>query len=130
MELEITESLMMNPEISSGVLKELASLGIKISLDDFGTGYSSLSYLKKLPINKLKIDRSFIQDIAHNDNDKAIVASIIDMAHHLNLNVIAEGIETKDQLDILCRHNCREVQGYYFSRPLPASELERVYLTP
>ncbi|MCM3128411.1 EAL domain-containing protein [Paenibacillus provencensis] len=130
LELEITESLMMNPEISSGVLKELASLGIKISLDDFGTGYSSLSYLKKLPINKLKIDRSFIQDIAHNDNDKAIVASIIDMAHHLNLNVIAEGIETKDQLDILCRHNCREVQGYYFSRPLPASELERVYLTP
>ncbi|WDH82366.1 bifunctional diguanylate cyclase/phosphodiesterase [Paenibacillus urinalis] len=130
LELEITESLMMNPEVSSGVLKELANLGIRISLDDFGTGYSSLSYLKKLPINKLKIDRTFIQDIAHNDNDKAIVASIIDMAHHLNLNVIAEGIETKDQLEILSQHNCREVQGYYFSRPLPASELERVYLHP
>ncbi|MCM3786137.1 EAL domain-containing protein [Neobacillus mesonae] len=128
LELEITESLMMDPEVSSGILKELAGLGIKISLDDFGTGYSSLSYLKKLPINKLKIDRSFIQDIAHNDNDKAIVASIIDMAHHLNLKVIAEGIETKDQLDILSLHNCREVQGYYFSRPLSASELESNYL--
>ena len=128
LELEITESMMMDAETSSEILKELSSLGIRISLDDFGTGYSSLSYLKMFPINKLKIDRSFIQDIAVSDNDKAIVASIISMAQHLKMDVIAEGIETKDQLDILVASNCSEIQGYYFSRPLPAGELASTFL--
>ncbi|WP_249435824.1 EAL domain-containing protein [Paenibacillus sp. Marseille-Q4541] len=130
LELEITESMMMDAEISSEILTELSSLGIRISLDDFGTGYSSLSYLKMFPINKLKIDRSFIQDIAVNDNDKAIVATIISMAQHLNMNVIAEGIETKDQLDILIENDCSEIQGYYYSRPLPAQELASAFLGP
>ena len=128
LELEITESMMMDAETSSEILEELSSLGIRISLDDFGTGYSSLSYLKMFPINKLKIDRSFIQDIAVSDNDKAIVASIISMAQHLKMDVIAEGIETKDQLDILVASNCSEIQGYYYSRPLPAGELASTFL--
>lgn len=123
LELEITESMMMDAEVSNEILNELSRLGIRISLDDFGTGYSSLSYLKMFPINKLKIDRSFIQDIAVNENDQAIVASIISMAQHLKMNVIAEGIETKDQLDILVENDCSEIQGYYYSRPLPALEL-------
>ncbi|WP_160032650.1 bifunctional diguanylate cyclase/phosphodiesterase [Paenibacillus sp. An7] len=130
LELEITESMMMDAETSSEILEELSSLGIRISLDDFGTGYSSLSYLKMFPINKLKIDRSFIQDIAVSDNDKAIVASIISMAQHLKMDVIAEGIETKDQLDILVASNCSEIQGYYYSRPLPAGELASTFLSP
>lgn len=128
LELEITESMMMDAETSNEILRELSSLGIRISLDDFGTGYSSLSYLKMFPINKLKIDRSFIQDIAVNESDKAIVASIIAMAQHLKMNVIAEGIETKDQLDILIANDCSEIQGYYYSRPLPAQELASNFL--
>ena len=128
LELEITESMMMDAETSSEILTELSSLGIRISLDDFGTGYSSLSYLKMFPINKLKIDRSFIRDIAVNENDKAIVASIIAMAQNLKMNVIAEGIETKDQLDILVANDCSEIQGYYYSRPLPAQELASNFL--
>ncbi|QHW35039.1 EAL domain-containing protein [Paenibacillus rhizovicinus] len=124
LELEITESMMMDANVSGGILNELAASGIRISLDDFGTGYSSLSYLKLLPIHKLKIDRSFIRDITVNKNDKAIVATIISMAQHLNMDVIAEGIETKEQLDILVDNDCSKIQGYYYSRPLPAGEME------
>lgn len=128
--LEITESMMMDPATSKTILDDLARLGIRISLDDFGTGYSSLSYLKQFPIHKLKIDRSFIADITMNDNDKAIVETIISMARHLNMNVIAEGIETEDQLEILKASACKEIQGYYFSRPLPADEVEKTFWVP
>ncbi|UKS24681.1 EAL domain-containing protein [Paenibacillus sp. HWE-109] len=130
LELEITESMMMDPTISSHILNELTAYGIRISLDDFGTGYSSLSYLKLLPIHKLKIDRSFIRDITENENDKAIVSTIISMAQYLKMDVIAEGIETKEQLDILMDNDCQKIQGYYFSRPLPADEVEDVFFAP
>ncbi|RAT94805.1 bifunctional diguanylate cyclase/phosphodiesterase [Brevibacillus sp. Leaf182] len=130
LELEITESMMMDPAVSISILHELNKIGTRISLDDFGTGYSSLSYLKKFPIHKLKIDRSFITDLSRNDNDKAIVATIISMAKHLKLDVIAEGIETKDQLDILTENHCKEIQGYYYSRPLSANEVEQAFFAP
>lgn len=130
LELEITESMMMDATVSTTILQELNKLGIRISLDDFGTGYSSLSYLKIFPIHKLKIDRSFIADISSNENDKAIVATIISMAQHLKLDVVAEGIETKDQLDILTENECREIQGYYFSKPLSAVDVEQAFFVP
>ncbi|MEY8744661.1 EAL domain-containing protein [Bacillales bacterium AN1005] len=130
LELEITESMMMDASVSTEILNELTSLGVKISLDDFGTGYSSLSYLKHYPIHKLKIDRSFVTDITENRSDQAIVATIISMAQHLNMEVIAEGIETKGQLDILMQNDCKEIQGYYFSRPLPAQEVEHHFFVP
>ncbi|WP_318153740.1 putative bifunctional diguanylate cyclase/phosphodiesterase [Paenibacillus vietnamensis] len=130
LELEITEGMMMDAAVSTEILKELNEHGIRISLDDFGTGYSSLSYLKLFPIHKLKIDRSFIRDITENQNDKAIVATIIAMAQHLNMDVIAEGIETKDQLDILTDKDCGKIQGYYFSKPLSAADMERAYFAP
>ncbi|RIX51470.1 EAL domain-containing protein [Paenibacillus nanensis] len=127
LELEITESMMMDPAVSNSILSELSEYGIRLSLDDFGTGYSSLSYLKLLPVQKLKIDRSFIRDITENPNDKAIVATIVSMAKHLNMDVIAEGIETKEQLDILMDNDCQKIQGYYYSKPLPAKELEALF---
>ncbi|MCY9657762.1 EAL domain-containing protein [Paenibacillus chondroitinus] len=130
LELEITESMMMDATVSRSILNELTESGIRISLDDFGTGYSSLSYLKLLPIHKLKIDRSFIRDITENNNDKAIVATIISMAQHLNMDVIAEGIETKEQLDILMDNDCKKIQGYYYSKPLPAQDVEEAFFAP
>lgn len=130
LELEITESMMMDAAVSTAILNELSALGVKISLDDFGTGYSSLSYLKHFPIHKLKIDRSFVTDITESHSDQAIVATIISMAQNLKMEVIAEGIETKGQLDILMQNDCREIQGYYFSRPLPASEVENNFFIP
>ncbi|WP_240414270.1 bifunctional diguanylate cyclase/phosphodiesterase [Paenibacillus periandrae] len=130
LELEITESMMMDASISSEILNELSDSGIRISLDDFGTGYSSLSYLKLYPIHKLKIDRSFITDITSDDNDRAIVATIISMAKHLNMEVIAEGIETKDQLDILLDNECQEIQGFYYSKPLSAGDVEQAFFVP
>jgi diguanylate cyclase (GGDEF)-like protein/PAS domain S-box-containing protein len=130
LELEITESMMMDASVSSTILNQLNEYGIKISLDDFGTGYSSLSYLKMFPIHKVKIDRSFIRDITENNDDKAIVATIIAMAQHLNMEVIAEGIETKDQLDILTDNECRKIQGYYFSKPLSADDVEKAFFIP
>ncbi|MEC0126825.1 EAL domain-containing protein [Paenibacillus pabuli] len=130
LELEITESMMMDASVSTSILNELTALGVKISLDDFGTGYSSLSYLKHFPIHKLKIDRSFVTDITKSRSDQAIVATIISMAQHLKMDVIAEGIETKGQLDILMQNDCREIQGYYFSRPLPANEVEHDFFVP
>ncbi|WKB37239.1 EAL domain-containing protein [Terrilactibacillus sp. S3-3] len=125
----MTESVMAdNVQLSMEMLNELRRMGIKISLDDFGTGYSSFTYLKNFPIDRLKIDRSFIVDITTNERDKAIVAAIISMAKHLQLGVIAEGIETKDQLEVLDKSHCNEIQGYYFSRPLPAQEVEKKFL--
>ncbi|ANY68004.1 PAS domain S-box protein [Paenibacillus sp. BIHB 4019] len=130
LELEITESMMMDASVSTAILNQLNDFGVRISLDDFGTGYSSLSYLKMFPIHKVKIDRSFIRDITENDNDKAIVSTIISMAQHLNMEVIAEGIETKAQLDILTDKDCEKIQGYYFSRPLSAIDVEEEFFIP
>ncbi|MCR8633294.1 putative bifunctional diguanylate cyclase/phosphodiesterase [Paenibacillus radicis (ex Xue et al. 2023)] len=128
LELEITESSTMDVDYAIGVLLELKELGIKISIDDFGTGYSSLSYLKRFPIDKLKIDQSFVRDIMTDPNDAAIVASIIAMTRHMNLKVIAEGVETEEQLGFLHLNNCNEIQGYFFSRPLAAEQLEMMLM--
>ncbi|MEN0645131.1 EAL domain-containing protein [Alkalicoccobacillus gibsonii] len=128
LELEITESMMMDVKTSTQTLQKLSELGVKISLDDFGTGYSSLSYLKQFPINRLKIDRSFISEILTNEHDKAIVSTIISMAKHLKMDVTAEGIETKDQLDYLKTNDLMEIQGYYYSKPLPTDKIEELYM--
>lgn len=130
LELEITESMMMDATLSADILKRLNEYGVRISLDDFGTGYSSLSYLKMFPIQKLKIDRSFIRDITNSGNDQAIVATIIAMAQNMNMEVIAEGIETKAQLDILKDKDCQKIQGYYFSKPLSAADVEQSFFKP
>jgi diguanylate cyclase (GGDEF)-like protein len=127
LELELTEtSLMSNVEDTIGTLRNLKELGIRISIDDFGTGYSSLAYLKRFPIDTIKIDRAFIRDVTTDADDAAIVLAIINMAHSLKLNVIAEGVETAEQLDYLQRHGCDQIQGYYFSRPVPPSMLEQI----
>lgn len=119
LELELTEgSIMKDPDQAIGKLHELKNMGVKISIDDFGTGYSSLSYLKRFPIDTLKIDQSFVSEINTDSDDAAIVTAIIDLAHALKLNVIAEGVETEEQLDYLLRLKCDEVQGYLFSQPL------------
>jgi EAL domain-containing protein (putative c-di-GMP-specific phosphodiesterase class I) len=124
LELELTESLLMsNADVTLRVLKELKAMGLKLAVDDFGTGYSSLSYLKQLPVSKLKIDRSFIRDVALNPDDAAIAAAIISMAKSLSLKVIAEGIENEDQMSLLRSHRCDEIQGYYFSKPLTVERL-------
>ncbi|OCT13331.1 diguanylate cyclase [Paenibacillus pectinilyticus] len=126
LELEITESMTMDVDHAIQSLLELKELGVNVSIDDFGTGYSSLYYLKKFPIDKLKIDRSFVRDIMVDPNDAAIVATIIAMTHHLNLKVIAEGVETEDQLQFLFQNRCNEVQGYWFSPPVAKDDLEHM----
>ncbi len=119
LELEITESAVMkNAESMLELLRSLKKIGLHLSIDDFGTGYSSLSYLKHFPINKLKIDRSFVKDITEDSNNNAIIETIINMGHNLKLKVIAEGVETAEQLAILKELMCDEIQGYYFSRPI------------
>ncbi|MEJ1339138.1 MAG: bifunctional diguanylate cyclase/phosphodiesterase [Candidatus Sedimenticola sp. (ex Thyasira tokunagai)] len=124
LELEITENALMNhPAHCAFVLRELKVLGVNTSIDDFGTGYSSFSYLKRFPISKLKIDRSFITDLPHDENDASITKAILGLGNSLQLDVLAEGVETKAQLKFLKKHGCEEVQGYYFSRPIPADEL-------
>jgi diguanylate cyclase (GGDEF)-like protein/PAS domain S-box-containing protein len=123
LELEITESIMYNIERSTVILNELKNLGVQISIDDFGTGYSSLSYLKHLPIDKIKIDKSFVDDIINHINQGVIVKTIIDMGENLNFTVIAEGIETDVQVSFLKKHSCKIGQGYFYSRPLPAEEI-------
>jgi len=105
------------------VFRELKHMGVKLSIDDFGIGYSSLSYLRHFPVHKLKVDRSFVQDLALNADDKAITSAIISMAKSLDLKVIAEGVENEQQMDFLREHKCDEAQGFYFSPPLPANEL-------
>lgn len=129
--LEITENAIMeNPEISIGILEELKALGIEMSLDNFGTGYSSLSYLKRFPIDKLKIDTSFVRDITTDADGEAMVMAIIVMAHQLNIRVVAKGVDTEAQLAFLRAHGCDEYQGYYFSRPVPADALYAKLCTP
>lgn len=122
-ELEITESVLMrDPARISGMLRNLQQFGMRISVDDFGTGYSSLNYLKSFPLDTLKIDRSFIQDIVTDPDDAMITRAVISMAHSLRLKVVAEGVETRAQLSLLAAAGCDEMQGFYFSRPLPADE--------
>ncbi|MDO8412304.1 MAG: EAL domain-containing protein [Gallionellaceae bacterium] len=127
LELEITEGIMMGDnQTAMTLLSKMHELGVQLSIDDFGTGYSSLNYLKKLPVNKLKIDQSFVRDIEFDDNDASIVRSIISMGHQFNLQVIAEGVETLVQLNFLRARGCDEIQGYYFSRPIPADEFMKL----
>ncbi|WP_243369679.1 EAL domain-containing protein [Geotalea sp. SG265] len=124
LEMEVTENIMLqNFDKTIETLNRLNSLGIHISIDDFGTGYSSLSYIKKLPIQTLKIDQSFVSDIDTNKDDAAIATAVINMARSLRLNVIAEGVETVEQLKMLSNLDCQEMQGYLFSRPVPAEEV-------
>lgn len=125
LELELTESMFMeHAEQSIETLKTLKSLGVRLAIDDFGTGYSSLTYLKRFPIDKLKIDQSFVHGLACDPNDREIAATIIAMARGLKLDVLAEGVESKEQLDFLNQHGCDYYQGYLFHRPVPARELE------
>jgi EAL domain-containing protein (putative c-di-GMP-specific phosphodiesterase class I) len=124
LELEPTESLLLsNADVMFSVLQELSEMGLKLAIDDFGTGYSSLSYLRQFPVNKLKIDRSFVRDVAVNPDDAAITTAIIGMAKTLNLRVLAEGVEDEAQMSFLRAHRCDEIQGYYFSHPLLANEV-------
>ncbi len=127
LELEITESLLMrDTDNTIRALKALKSFGVSISIDDFGTGYSSLSYLTRFPIDVLKIDQSFVRDLNIDNDDAAICSAILAMARNLGLKVVAEGVETDDQLSFLRRHGCDQIQGYLFSKPLPAPEFEKL----
>lgn len=127
--IEITESeLMENMSQAVHVLNRLKTMGFQISIDDFGTGYSSLSYIRRLPVDTLKIDISFVRDIATDANAKALAASIVALGHNLNLAIVAEGIETETQLNILAEMGCDKAQGYLFSRPVPATEFEKLAL--
>ena len=127
LELEVTESQVMNnPDISIEKLNTIHNLGIEIAIDDFGTGYSSLSYLKKLPLDKLKIDKSFIDDIPECEDDIAITKAIIALAHSLGLKLIAEGVETKEQLSFLIQNGCEHIQGYYFSKPISSTDITKL----
>ncbi|WHH60305.1 EAL domain-containing protein [Petroclostridium sp. X23] len=127
LELEITETIaMQNLDYAIIILNKLQQMGIQVSLDDFGTGYSSLNYLRRLPINTLKIDKSFVRDITHSNCEQAIARSLISIAHSMDLEVVAEGVETEEQLFFLKRENCDKAQGYLFSKPIPAEELEEL----
>jgi diguanylate cyclase (GGDEF)-like protein len=127
LEVELTESAVMSdPEQSIAVLEQLSAMGVLVSVDDFGTGYSSMSYLRRFPIDKLKIDRVFIDEIVSRPEDASIVRAIVLLAHSLRLKVVAEGVETPAQLDFLKAAGCDEYQGYHFSRPLPAPDFERL----
>jgi len=127
LELELTEgSLMADTARTITILQNVRNLGVQISIDDFGTGYSSLSYLRRFSIDKLKIDIAFIRHITSDADAAAIAVAIIHMAHGLNLEVVAEGVETAAQLAFLREHRCDQIQGYYFSRPIPAHEFARM----
>ena len=129
LELEITESMVMhNAEHAVLLLDRFKAMRIRLSIDDFGTGYSSLSYLKRFPIDSVKIDRSFIRDLPGNSDDAAITQAIVAMAHSLRLKVIAEGVETAEQLSFLRENGCDEMQGYHFSKPLPEGEFLRLVM--
>jgi len=123
LDLEITESMTMDVGYASRCLFDLTKLGVNISVDDFGTGYSSFHYLKNFPIDRLKIDRSFVRDLQEDPSDAAIVAAIIALGHNLNMQVIAEGVENEEQIQFLKKHRCDEMQGYYWSPPVPGERM-------
>lgn len=124
--MEVTESVMMtNPQQSIDILNQLDELDIEIAVDDFGTGYSSLAYLKRLPLSKLKIDKSFIMDMINDDNDAMIVRSTIDLARNLGMQVVAEGIENNEILELLNILGCKFGQGYHISRPISEIDFEQ-----
>ena len=130
LELELTESLIMQDvDQAVATMDELQGLGVLLSIDDFGTGYSSLSALKTFPVARLKIDKSFINDLATNENDKAVTSAVISLGQKLNLRVIAEGVETDDQVEFLRENNCDEMQGYHFSKPVSAGGIEELLRT-
>jgi EAL domain-containing protein (putative c-di-GMP-specific phosphodiesterase class I) len=127
LKLELTESVLVeDAEQAITKMAALRSHGVNFSLDDFGTGYSSFTYLKRLPLDQLKIDRSFIDDVLNDSNDAAIAQTILALGRNLELDVIAEGVETEAQYSFLAAHGCGAFQGYWFSRPLPADSLERL----
>jgi EAL domain-containing protein (putative c-di-GMP-specific phosphodiesterase class I) len=123
LDLELTESIVVGDfDAVAQDLQQLLDLGVHISIDDFGTGYSSLSYVKKFPVDRLKIDQSFVRNLTTDGNDAAIIRAIVTLGHSLNLSVVAEGVETAEQLARLRAEGCDEVQGYYFGRPMPAED--------
>jgi EAL domain-containing protein (putative c-di-GMP-specific phosphodiesterase class I) len=125
LKLELTESLLLDDiEDTISTMSALKKTGVTFSLDDFGTGYSSLQYLKRLPLNQLKIDQSFVRDIATDSSDKAIVTTIIAMSKSLNFDVIAEGVETEEQRKFLKKNGCTQYQGYLFGKPVPVEKFE------
>ncbi|MBD2043446.1 EAL domain-containing response regulator [Microcoleus sp. FACHB-672] len=127
LDLELTEgTLVQNPEVAIRQLDALKAIGVQIAIDDFGTGYSSLSYLRQFPFDILKIDRCFVSNLHKDAKNTAITTALIQLAHQLNLKVIAEGVETEAELAFLYQHQCDEIQGYYFSRPVPSSEFEKL----
>ncbi|MCF6194710.1 MAG: EAL domain-containing protein, partial [Kangiellaceae bacterium] len=129
LEIELTEDIMIeHVERSNNILTELSELGISIALDDFGKGYSSLSYLKDFPVDVLKIDKAFIDDIVSNQRELAIVEAMIDLSHKLEIKVVAEGVEYEEQVVLLKNKRCDFIQGYFFSKPMPEIELD-AYLT-
>jgi diguanylate cyclase len=127
LELELTESvLMQHAKFTIPMLQKLKAVGVRLAIDDFGTGYSSLSYLRQFPIDTLKVDQSFVHEINANSDDATIISAVINMGSSLNYRVIAEGVETVEQVAFLQVHGCDEGQGYYFSRPVPAPEFARL----
>ena len=124
MELELTESVLMNIENAQNIMESIRAHGIHLAIDDFGTGFSSLTYLRKLPIQRLKIDRTFLQQVPGHRGDESIIRAVIGLAHNLNIDVIAEGVETEAQRDFLLQNHCYSVQGYYFAKPMRAAEFE------
>jgi len=125
LELEVTESVaMIDAEQTVDTLAELKRIGVRMAIDDFGTGHSSLAYLKRLPVHRLKIDKSFVRNVTSDRNDAAITRAVIALAKSLGLKVIAEGVETEQQRALLARYGCREIQGFLIARPSPASDLE------
>jgi EAL domain-containing protein (putative c-di-GMP-specific phosphodiesterase class I) len=131
LELEITESvLLQNSEATRGMLHELRALGLKISLDDFGTGYSSLSYLRSFPFDKIKIDRSFVNELTSSNDSLAIIRAVTGLGKSLGIVTTAEGVETGEQLEMLSREGCTQAQGYLISKPRPIAEVEDMLIDP
>ena len=129
--LEITEDqVMIDSERAIGVLAQLRDLGVHLSVDDFGTGYSSLAYLKRLPVDEVKLDKSFVLNMTGDADDAAIVQSTIELAHNLGLQLVAEGVEDQETLELLTKLGCDLAQGYHLARPLPAGELARRHRSP
>jgi predicted signal transduction protein with EAL and GGDEF domain len=127
LEFELTESMLMHdPAQAVATLEHFRTYGLRLSVDDFGTGYSSLSYLRRFPLDALKVDSAFVRDLATDADDMAIALAIISMAHSLKLKVVAEGVETIEQLDLLADAGCDEIQGFYFSQPVPAQQIEQM----